>query len=518
MTQPQHLHVDLFFPTGMKEIDLCGTSMYEFSGSSYTSPKDFTRLVYEKHNLDTCQNCRKRHEQAIEMATKKLEDFPNCCADHKKLNSAPWFKLKDFENFPRLYADKLLFTWHHILNNLEEQNWREEIFDYFEYIFKSFGEFPQGHGEALCLGKYIRDLTGLISNLSEHLEKKKEILKFINDYYNASPTDRTELSILAGTYTQWHKTFPFELSFFSHLKPHFEKNIPFLESTHTNKYLGLTKGLMRTKESLMALLIQITEKVISQINTLTLFESGKIDSLDKTELELILQERKQKLKEGYNNSARDPNTRYRRVLKAWLKDEIGFIRKLRAVAERIEKKEAALHHALLRACFKMQENKIFYSADENTRTRQILDLLPDHFFTKDQSLYGESETGKKQGSVDGIIIDRNNIQYFLEAFNLSYIASDVISKHINKLELNYDSKGLRIKYILVYCNIKNGTLEHFTKEYFEFLKSKMEFKYRITEIVEEEASYTDITIFKSLHNREGKNVTLYHFLIKMPEA
>ncbi|MBL7733196.1 MAG: hypothetical protein JNM88_18665 [Chitinophagaceae bacterium] len=505
-----------FFIKDVKSIDLCGSTMYHLTGSNYSKPKDFIRLSYPDHNLENCPNCKKRYENAIEVASQKYNAFPACCAPHRRLFTAPWFNRADFENFPKLYADKLLHSWHHILHHISKDGWKDEIFDFCEYIIKSFGSFPEGYGEALCMGMFIHDLKGLVSTLTEHLDRKKEILKFIDDCYDPKPNNKADLTILATTYNEWYKTFPFELSFLSHLKIHFQKNIPFLKSMHTNKYMGLTKGTMRTNENLVALLIKVTEKVITQINTLNLFESGEIFDLEKVQLELILQERKQKLKEGYNNTSKDPSTRYRRILKAWLKDEIAFIKKLRPIAEQISKRVALLHDSLLQACGKMQENKVFYDADENTRTKQILDLLPKDFFTKDQSMYGLSETGKKQGSVDGVITDKNNIEYFLEAFNLSSIQNEIISRHIQKLESNYDSKGLRTKYLLVYCNIKDGTFETFSNAYREFLQSKMVFKFYLTSLTEEETKFTNIRLLKSMHIREGKPVILYHVLIKMP--
>jgi hypothetical protein len=509
MAQPNVIDEGVFFIDKLEEIDLCGSKMYQLTGSNYATPKGFIRLSYPKHNLDNCPNCRKRYEQAILIATEKFNAFPNCCNAHRKLNLAPWFNRKDFEGFPKLYADKLLYTWHHILHHIDGENWKDECCDFIEHIFKSFGSFPEGYGEALCMGMFIRDLTGLLKGLNEYTERRDKVLRFIDDYYTSKPTKKSDLTILASTYNEWFKTFPFELSFLSHLKAHFEKNLPFLESTHTNKYIGLTKGTMRTKESLVGLLVKITETVLTQINTLTLYESGCIDDIDKTELELILQERKQKLKQGYNNASKDPETRYRRILKAWFKDEIAFIKKLGPIAERISKKETALHEALLNACFKMQQNKLFYDVDENTRTRQILDLLPDDFWTKDQSLYGLSRTGKKQGSVDGVVTDKDRTEYFFEALNLNCIASDSITTHINKLESNYDSKGLRTKYVLAYCNIKEGTLPEFSLAYQQFLKTNMQFRYSLVTVSEEEAKYTNIRIIKSLHQREGNIVTLY---------
>ena len=164
----------------------------------------------------------------------------------------------------------------------------------------------------------------------------------------------------------------------------------------------------------------------------------------------------------------------------------------------------------------MQENKIFWEADENTRTRQILDLLSANYFTKDQATYGKSETGKKQGSVDGVIIDNTKTEHFIEAFNLSSINKQIIQRHINKVESNYDSKGLTNKFVIVYCNIQDNKFNNLFTGYLEYVSSELEYKFKKIEIIEKETKYTNIKVLKSRHLRENREVILYHILIKMP--
>ena len=60
-----------FFIKDVKSIDLCGSTMYHLTGSNYSKPKDFIRLSYPDHNLENCPNCKKRYENAIEVASQK---------------------------------------------------------------------------------------------------------------------------------------------------------------------------------------------------------------------------------------------------------------------------------------------------------------------------------------------------------------------------------------------------------------------------------------------------------------
>lgn len=506
----------LFFIQEINEINLCDNKIYQIIGSDYSKPTDFVRQKYEKHNLETCENCRNNYIKTISEIEDRFKKFPNCCKQHKNLLNEKWFNLNDFADYPRLFTDKLYFTWHHILNFIDTDNWEEEIIDFIEYIFKTFGNFPINYGEPLYFKTFTEQLELLIKNLNEFKDRRKVILNFIEEYRNPRSKGKSDFNILIGIYNDWFKTFPFELSFFLHLKPHFAKNIPIFETIHTNKYLNLTKASPRSKASLIDSLVNITDRILSEINTATLYESGNIDDIEKIKLELIVQKRKQKLKAGYNNNSKNPDARYRKILKDWFKDEVNFIKEIEPTIKGIAEKKNNLYTDILNACYKMQENKIFWTADENTRTRQILDLLSSNYFTKDQSTYGKSEKGKKQGSVDGVIIDNTQTENFIEAFNLTSLTKEIIKRHINKVERNYDAKGLINKYLLVYCNIQDNKFDDLYSGYLEYLDSELEFKFQKIETAIKETKYVNIKVIKSLHLREMTEVTLYHILIKMP--
>jgi len=172
---------------------------------------------------------------------------------------------------------------------------------------------------------------------------------------------------------------------------------------------------------------------------------------------------------------------------------------------------------LLNAAHTMQQNKIFWDADEDSKTRQLLDLLPKKYEVKDQSKYGKSSVGKKAGSVDGVI-KYNNVEIFIEAFNLKSLNRQIIKTHIDKLELNYDSKGLREKFIVIYYNLPVNKFENAVKKYKDYIEKEHSFVFALFNQVEEiEITYTDSRLFKSFHKREGKEVILYHLLLKFPE-
>lgn len=180
---------------------------------------------------------------------------------------------------------------------------------------------------------------------------------------------------------------------------------------------------------------------------------------------------------------------------------------------------------LLEACFKTQENNDFHTdSDENKRTKQILELLGSkkEYKTENQLPTGTSSTGKKIGSCDGLIIDKKfNNEFYVEALNLNSFNKQYLRTHIKKLEFNYDLKGLPIKFILVYCNLKNGRFDDFVEKYKNFIENEMDYIYKKTVINEEIVEYNKFTncrIFQSTHIRESKNVYLYHILLKFNDS
>lgn len=172
---------------------------------------------------------------------------------------------------------------------------------------------------------------------------------------------------------------------------------------------------------------------------------------------------------------------------------------------------------LLNAAHTMQENKIFLTSDENTRTRQVLDLLPKKYQTKDQARYGKSRVGKKAGSVDGVI-KIGETEIFIEAFNLNCLSKSIIKSHIDKIESNYDSKGLKEKFIIIYYNLKINTFKNAVERYKNYVKNEHKFIFPIVKNMDEISTiYTNSRLFKTYHDREGIEVVLYHLILMFPK-
>ena len=134
---------------------------------------------------------------------------------------------------------------------------------------------------------------------------------------------------------KWLKLFPFDLTIFRHLKEKFHMQHPIIKKVeHVNQYSGMLSVSLHTKESLISELIDVTNRLITEVNAFKLNQEGKLTEPDKLKLEYVLKEREMKLSEGYKSQAQDEQTRYRRILKEWLKDEKQFIEEITPLLEK----------------------------------------------------------------------------------------------------------------------------------------------------------------------------------------
>lgn len=228
-------------------------------------------------------------------------------------------------------ARKIIYTNQHIGNNLNVENWYKVITDFIEYAIISFGKMPVDCGEPLYLRAFVNQIIHCVEESKDaSTEQKNKILEFIKSYTSPENQQKTDLNILIRTYEKWFTIFPFALnSYFGNLKQHFEKELPiYATDPEINIYSGLTKRKLHTKSSLIESLVNLTNDLLTQINGVTLYENGFITDANKIKLELVINSRKLKLKQGYKNTSHDEEQRYRKILKEWFTDEKKFIDEL----------------------------------------------------------------------------------------------------------------------------------------------------------------------------------------------
>ncbi|MBA4851520.1 hypothetical protein [Emticicia sp. BO119] len=290
---------------------------------------------YEKEvNLLTGKTfpyCCAYHENMFEDTQRWFKEFPNCCDLHRKLIYTNWFNKEKYQEVVFKILNQCAYTEYLISKRITNSDWFEDITDYLETNILSFGQLPKGFGTVglerytLYTKHYIQ--TSKLAGFSN--EKKQKLIDYI-EAYEKIEDNYIDLNILCSVYNEWFKIFPFELtSYFGHLKEFYANHLLVLKgNTKINRYNGLEKTELHTKSSLITFLVDLTDKILTEINGAVLYEKGLITDIQKTKLDLIVNERKLKAKQGYKSDNLHENKEYILMLQDWFKDEKRFIDEL----------------------------------------------------------------------------------------------------------------------------------------------------------------------------------------------
>ena len=152
--------------------------------------------------------------------------------------------------------------------------------------------------------------------------------------------------------------------------------------------------------------------------------------------------------------------------------------------------------------------------DEDSRTGLLCVLLNEKgFMVKDQTRWGQSETGKSMGRLDAKIDAPDGEEAVLEAFKLEGFDTHKIKSHNQKI-FNYDPVGLQNNFILVYCDGPQDTFIPLWKQYQTCIQG-LSFPHPLRSITEEVAPYAEIKMARAIHLRHEKEVGIYHIFINM---
>lgn len=264
-------------------------------------------------------NCCGGHKQNLKRLEDYFNEFPNCCDNHliffKKFN---FDKNTVYKNLPKRILNTASYTAHHISKTIKKEDWLEDITEYLEFVISSLGQ------PAVGLHIYIQIVESYIKNKESKipLNKKKAILNYFNELTNYTPIkEKTDLKLLFDIYEKWLYFFPFELPFFSQLKPKLSKTLPFVkEKVKTNRYLGQTTFKMVTPTELVESLFKRTVYMLSLINTVELVKEQKITDTEKIKIDFINQEHQHKqrmLLSTFNKGEK----KYIKTIKEWLENE-----------------------------------------------------------------------------------------------------------------------------------------------------------------------------------------------------
>ncbi|WP_281777809.1 hypothetical protein [Croceibacter atlanticus] len=324
-----------FLVTGMQKYDVCGSEMIYLKGSAYEKPFPIQYFPNPEHNLDNCEGCKNTHQKILKEVGDYFKDFPNCCERHKNLKKHSLFKRDDFKDLAKMVADKVIYTHHHILNNLDQDNWEEEIYNYLEYAVTSFGQTPENCGEPPALSWFM-DYTKrmqlnhkLVGKDAQYKPRQEKVIDTITNFFKPKGKGKKDFNLLLSTYDRWYKFFPFEIAMFANLKKHFSRTLPVLaEKPKTNPYLGTAKVEFLSQAQLLKNLSNITNHILLSIDTTQLLENEYITDSKKYAFDLKKKAHSLNQKTLLEKPTKNEKE-YIKTIKAWLKNEKSFINEIK---------------------------------------------------------------------------------------------------------------------------------------------------------------------------------------------
>lgn len=305
-----------------KEVNiLCGERNIKYWKASFYAKPYMIEPTQGEHDYRTCEGCLKNRKIIIQNLTPKVIQFPHCCKWHEKLLKLEGFNRNDFINSAENCADKIIFTYQHILNNQNKEQDNENIIAYLDYVIDSFGAFPNGFGEPFLLSSYIYYVKQLVINNSSIEEKYQ---KLINNYFDKLkyPTkDKDPIALLCATYNKWLKLFPFQLPYFRDLKQYFMHKTPLFVKEVENNIDKKHKYMLCTVNDLTNHLTTLTIKLLTEL-------SGKITPEKNDEFYSFYEEfLKQKLfYEIQLLKNIDENNSYIKIINKWMDSQERFLK------------------------------------------------------------------------------------------------------------------------------------------------------------------------------------------------
>lgn len=158
----------------------------------------------------------------------------------------------------------------------------------------------------------------------------------------------------------------------------------------------------------------------------------------------------------------------------------------------------------------------FSNCKEDERNDYIADLLgAAGYDVKDQSRRGYSSTGKGAGEVD-IFISKDRLPFtIIEAMNLTSVNASYINTHLDKI-FSYDTTGTKFNVCLSY--VTTTDFESFWKKYSSHVVNHAYPSpfVRSETCIDDDFGYSELRLMKTIHNRSGQNIILYHICVKIP--
>ena len=172
---------------------------------------------------------------------------------------------------------------------------------------------------------------------------------------------------------------------------------------------------------------------------------------------------------------------------------------------------------IIAALARLQGNHKVVNKQEYSRNRSVAALIDNgSYISKDQTRWGQSESGLSSGELDIKIENFNRLTIgIFEGFNLSYLDKTTISRHLKKI-FNYDANGLKEDYIVIY--VDSSSFVELWSKYLNYLKD-IDFNYPLVSEVKDLSELyspgSEMKICLSQHERNSEKCRLFHIFLNM---
>lgn len=278
-----------------------------------------------EHDYRSCKNCQDNHKTIVNQLKKRVKKFPNCCESHKRLLSLREFNRSDYRDAASQCADKVIFTYQHILNKQSSNIWQAEISQYLDNAIDSFGTFPEGYGAPFLLTDYISYVRQLIDNNNGI---RQEVVNYVNTYFDRlfqenESLNKDPIKDLCAIYDDWLNLVPFDLPFLKDIKDVFRKKSPLMVYED-----GTSASYLMSESQLLDYLTTLTNNLLVEIG-------GKISSIKDEDIiefykafirQELLFRNKILLKEK-------SDLPYVTIIEKWMNNQSSFLNKINTIGE-----------------------------------------------------------------------------------------------------------------------------------------------------------------------------------------
>lgn len=241
-----------------------------------------------------------------------------------------------FDDLPTMLSEKVMATHVFILNNLGQDNWKELIIDYLDYVVDSFGKVPNPFTVPAGLNEYLKYLLTIHDKFDWGnytkgvIDRLVFILNYITTTYVKDEVERKKFEMLLEVYDKWYHVFPFDIKLFSDVKDSYSHTLPILKKKpRINPYLGTEVYMFYSENEMLDFLLSITKKTLSSFKSKELVKprTEYIRNDTKFNLELVNKLHWLDQKDLLTKFS-SGQTSYINVVKKWLSTETRYLKKV----------------------------------------------------------------------------------------------------------------------------------------------------------------------------------------------